>query len=274
MLKYEDKKTYLFYYSNDDLVYHVLKAKENDKVSLNFLLNAFENYITKLASKYTKDKYLLDDLIQEGKIALIYAINKYDYSKSNNFKYYAIMWIKQAINRYYEKIIDDISIPIRKRQIIRKIKKYLNNYEKNSTKNLSNIYYYNNNESNKNFNFEDSGVSLKLLNYEFKYISLENENSLSEENQRSNHEKFFCEKEKDPLNLIEEKIFIENFYKAIDKLDERDKVIISYRFGINNFPELTLKEIAKIFNLSSEAIRKIEKRALEKLKDNFKIFVK
>lgn len=256
MLKYEDRKIYLYNYSNDELICHVMRAKENSEDSLRLLMEIFENYILRLSQKYTKDKYLIDDLVQEGKIALIYAIKKFDYSKSNNFKYYAIMWIKQAINRYYEKIVDDISIPIRKKQIIKKIKKLIRI----------------NKEYNSDYDYEDN-FPKNILNFEYKYISLEDENSINDDLTRKNHEKFSCEREKDPYQRENESYIIEKLYLSLNKLNYKEKIIIYYRFGINNFPELTLKEISRIFNVSSEAIRKMEKKALLKLKSELKGYI-
>jgi|GEM_PF-2022645 RNA polymerase sigma factor (sigma-70 family) len=293
MLKYEEKKLYLNEFTNDEIIYYVIKAKEKDIESLNFLIDLFESYIKNLAKKYSKDKFILDDLIQEGKIALIYAINKYNYSKSTNFKYYAIMWIKQAVYRYYQKIVDDISIPLRKRQIIRKIKKLLNcdsngNFDNNfngtfeikynkisnfiddndcniNSLNLNENYLLENNDK-----FENLMKKKNFLQYDYKFISIENENSSEENYSIYNYEKYNNYKEKDPIEYVEKDNFFEKVYKALENLNDREKIVIFYRFGLNNYPELTLKEISKIYNLSSEAIRKIEKRAIDKLKEKLK----
>jgi len=109
-----------------------------------------------------------------------------------------------------------------------------------------------------------------FLQYDYKFISIENENSSEENYSIYNYEKYNNYKEKDPIEYVEKDNFFEKVYKALENLNDREKIVIFYRFGLNNYPELTLKEISKIYNLSSEAIRKIEKRAIDKLKEKLK----
>lgn len=251
------KKRYYLKILPEELNYIVEKAK-NDDYYFNILCKYFEPLIKKISYRYIKSYKNMEDLIQEGRIGLFYAVKNYDLEKSSNFKIYAIYWIRQSILRSFEKYINTIKIPVRKNKEIRNIKRDV------LRKNLENI------GKKSNYNEVSRSINTDLLKYDYSYVSIEQDYCY-------NHyeEKFYDRiksEAKLPDEIIEEneiKVFLKNL---LDKLTDKEREIIYLRFGLENRPRLTLKEIGDIFNYSSEAIRKMEIRILNKLKTKAKIY--
>lgn len=234
----------------EELNFVVEKAKSDDYF-FDLLCNYFEPIIKKIAYKYIKSYKNVDDLVQEGRIGLFYAVKNYDITKSSNFKIYAIYWIKQSILRSFEKYINTIKIPVRKTKEIRNIKKDISN------------------KANDNGNSE-SIINTDLLKYDYSYVSIEGEYCYNQ-----HEEKYYDRIKSDyklPEELIEENETKSFLKRLLENLNETEREIIYYRFGLENRPRLTLKEIGEIFNYSSEAIRKMEIRILNKLKTKVKIY--
>lgn len=228
--------------ANFDFNHYIKRAKEGDNSSFEKLLSIFKPIINSLASKFLINPSYKDDLIQEGIIGLLCAINKYDESKSQNFGMYAYYWIKQAISRMADKSNSLIRIPIRKNQKIRKLKKDRLLKEK-----------------------LDKNDYNTLVECDFNFISIDN-------NGFNGDDISLLEKipsKDNPIECIENKINYEDFEYLLSTLTERERDIIEKRYGLSSCLPMTLREIAHQYKLTSESIRKIEIQALNKMKRVF-----
>lgn len=220
-----------------NLLQLINKAKEGDNISFNNILDIFKPLIYSLSSKFSVNPSYKEDLIQEGIIGLYCAINKFDVAKSQNFGMYAYYWIKQAISRMADKSNSLIRIPIRKFQKIRKIKK------NNKINELLNSY----------------------VDYDFNFISIDDTGFSGDDHSLAEK----IPSEDNPFKYLENKCNEEDFEYLLSLLNSRERDIIEKRYGLSSSIPMTLREIAHQYKLTSESIRKIEIRALKKMKKAF-----
>ena len=214
--------------------------------------------IIAIAKKYSPHRSILPDLIQEGNIGLLKAIEKFDYRRGFKFSTYATWWIRQSIAKYLAENTRTIRIPVHIIETIYKISKIV------STK-----FYQ---EYGTDPTIEDlariTGMSVEKLAQIFKYmkhpISLESNINNDEdtrlleliENGNSTRPDQYTFN-----NEISEKVKI-----LLSTLSSREEKVIRLRFGIGEKKPYTLEEVGQKFGVSKERIRQIESMALRKLK--------
>ncbi|WP_461642967.1 sigma-70 family RNA polymerase sigma factor [Ligilactobacillus equi] len=263
------------YRDNDELLLEYEKhQKSNPKEALrvrNEIIEANQSLVINLANKYAKSHNMgsleLDDLIFEGNLGLIKAIEKFDSSQGNQLSTYATWWIKQAIYRAVDDQAYLIRIPVHMQENLRKLSRIESKYlciqgtvddravmeelKIDETK-LEEYRRYRQQFGNMvsldtNLNQDEGDSSL----VEF----------LSEEDSIFNNE----------VDTLEEQILIECdkqwLYEIMDqRLKPRERRIIELRYGLNGGEPQTLEEISKVFGVTRERIRQIESKALRKLR--------
>ena len=230
--------------------YELLKKirEENDEQARQLLILSNLRLVISTAKKSLGNGLPLIDLISEGNIGLIKAINKFDYTKGHRFSTYAVWWIKQSIKKAIINTGRDIRIPSYKYEQLAKVNKVITDYVAQHGESPSTSYIA------KEVELKESKVIL-LLNEFQDVISL---NETIGDN-----------------IYLEEKIIQENQLSEMrDLLDntltEREKEILELRYGLYNNKIHTLKEIGSILNITRERVRQIEKKAIIKLKNHFK----
>jgi RNA polymerase primary sigma factor len=214
--------------------------------------------IISIARKYAPRGALLADLIQEGNLGLLKAIEKFDYRRGFKFSTYATWWIRQSITKYLAEHTRTIRIPVHIIEIIYKISKivstkFYQEYGRDPTiEDLANI----------------TGMSIERLNQIFKYVkqplSLEanihhdEDTTLLEFIEDGNSTR---PDEYTFNNELSEKVRI-----LLSTLSSREEKVIRLRFGIGEKEACTLEEVGQKFGVSKERIRQIESMALRKLK--------
>lgn len=234
----------------------MIKAKNGDSVARKMFLEQNLRLVLYFSQFYKRSDIDIEDLIQEGNIGLLIALDKYDINSENTFSTYAGYWIKQKMGRYIDENDGTIRIPIHMRQKMRKLKSTITEYE----------YTYGKTPTNKeladimNMSVED--IEIITRNYEVVSINqiVEGTKDITIED-----------------NIIDESINIEEDYEEKDfadyikyvisnaNLTEKEYNVIKYRYGFNGKP-YTLDEIGKIYNITRERVRQIETKALNKIK--------
>jgi len=221
------------------------------------LIQANLRLVVSIAKKYIGQGVLFMDLVQEGSLGLIKAAERFDYSKNFKFSTYATWWIKQTIIRAISNNARTIRIPVHMTDKIRKYKRM-----------VTTLSFELGREPSENEVAEGLGITLKQLNAIKKAIIKE---PISLETPVT-----------DDLNIgdyIEDKSYNSpdshvknNFLKGsvedlLSTLPEREKQIITYRFGMNGETPKTLEQLGNIMGYSKERIRQLEDAALKHIRE-------
>ena len=224
------------------------------------LIKANLRLVVSIAKKFIGQGVLFMDLVQEGSLGLIKAAEKFDYSKNFKFSTYATWWIRQTIMRAIANNAKSIRIPV---HMIDKIRKY----NKTKTKLLIKTGSEPTDEEiAKEMNLTIEKL-LQIKNSIFTDpISLETPvtDDLTVMDYIEDTKQYSPETQTDK-NLIQK-----NIDELMKLLNEKEKEIITYRFGINNVTPKTLEQLGENLGYSKERIRQLETIALKKIKDNKK----
>ncbi len=222
--------------------------------SRNRLIEANLRLVVSVAKKYIYHHNSLMDLIQEGNLGLMKAVDRFEVERGFKFSTYATWWIKQSISRFISNHSKTIRIPVYVYDALAKIRKikrdYLEKYGKEpDIETISN----------------NSGITESTL----RIISLYMDEIVSLDETIGVSNTTLIESIKDAKNLNpeenNEKIELDEYVNEIlEVLDDREKDIIKMRFGIN-CEEKTLVEIGQVFGITRERVRQIEIRAIKKL---------
>ena len=255
-------------YLNDIQKYELLTKEEEyellrkiredkDEHARHLLILSNLRLVISIAKKSMGNGLLLIDLISEGNIGLIKAINKFDYEKGHRFSTYAVWWIKQSIKKAIINKGRDIRIPSYKYEQLSKVNRTIMEYISEFGETPTTKYIADKTE------LKESKVVL-LLN-EFQDILSLNETI---------GDNIFLEDVIGASDNIEEKIIKEDQLAEMrDLLDnilsDREKEILELRYGLYDNKIHTLKEIGDMLSITRERVRQIEKKAITKLKLHF-----
>ena len=236
--------------------------EEHDDQARQLLILSNLRLVISTAKKLLGNGLPLIDLISEGNIGLIKAINKFDYDKGHRFSTYAVWWIKQSIKKAIINTGRDIRIPSYKYEQLTKVNKVITEYTNRHGEAPSIEYIA------KEVELKETKVVL-LLNEFQDVISLNEtigdniylEDVIGEE--ASVEEEMIKEDQ-----LIEMRELLEKI------LSDRERNILELRYGLYDNKIHTLKEIGEILNITRERVRQIEKKAIIKLKNHFKEYRK
>lgn len=236
--------------------------EENDEQARQLLILSNLRLVISTAKKLLGNGLPLIDLISEGNIGLIKAINKFDYDKGHRFSTYAVWWIKQSIKKAIINTGRDIRIPSYKYEQLTKVNKVITEYTNHHGEAPSIEHIA------KEIELKENKVIL-LLNEFQDVISLNEtigdniylEDVIGED--ASVEEEMIKEDQ-----LIEMRELLEKI------LSDREKKILELRYGLYDNKIHTLKEIGEILNITRERVRQIEKKAIIKLKNHFKEYRK
>ena len=232
------------------------RIQNGDKDSLQKLVDANLRLVVKIAWEYISSGVDLLDLVQEGNLGLIHAARKFDYRKDVRFCTYASLWIKQSICRAIASKRRIIRIPYRKEVMLKKVRLVFDFLlqEKLRFPTCDEVAKY------MNIPYEDV---VEVLSIGENMVSLDNPTA---EAYTSMYE--LCEDyTHTPDRGMLEEAGDANLHELLDNLEERERYVIVKHYGLWKNEKLTLKQIGMILEISSETVRQIEIRALEKLRN-------
>lgn len=220
------------------------------------LIQANLRLVVSIAKKYTGQGVLFMDLVQEGSLGLIKAVEKFDYSKNFKFSTYATWWIKQTITRAISNNSRTIRIPV---HMTDKIRKYKKEYSKLSFE-----------LGREPFDFEVAerlNITEKQLVNIKKSIIKEPISLETPVTDDLNVGDYVEDKSyRSPESQTKSNILKGSVEDLLASLSERERKIINYRFGINGELPQTLEQLGSIMGYSKERIRQLETSALSKIR--------
>ena len=235
-----------------------LRAKEGDVFAKEQLIKANLRFVVAVAKKYRNQGIPLSDLINEGNIGLLTAIEKFDITLGYHFISYAVWWIRQAILKSICEKSRMIRLPLNRANELIQIERMRKKIESETEENAKPE------DIAKELNMDIKLVK-HLMDISKETVSLET--PVFENKDSSNLSEFIRDDRYNSPDVdLEKESLTDIINNVLDTLTDKEKDIIENRFGLNGTQALSLKEIGKKYKLTKERIRQIEKKALNRLR--------
>ena len=234
-----------------------IKAMQGDKNAKNILIECNLRLVISIAKRYSGRGMAMQDLIQEGNLGLIKAVDKFDPKRGFKLSTYATWWIKQSITRAIADQSRTIRLPVHMVETINRYKRISRELEQALGHSPTTQ------EIAAHLNEPESKIA-EIEKFIQAPISLET--PIGEENDSTLGAFLFDENEKSPTDNAINNNLQENIKKSLSTLTPREETVIRLRYGIDDHKPKTLEEVGIIFNVTRERIRQIEAKALRKLR--------
>jgi len=209
-----------------------------------------------IAKKFMNRGLEFGDLIQEGNLGLIKAVEKFDYKRGFKFSTYATWWIKQSISRAIADQSRVIRIPIHMIETITKINRAIKHLMQ---------------ELDREPTYEEIAEFTNLTIDKVKQALEAQKEPISMDKPVDHDDKtilaeYIVDTENNPLEYTRSQVLKERLEEVLLTLSKRERKILEYRFGLNGHPPKTLEEVGAIFGITRERVRQIEAKAIKRLR--------
>jgi len=251
--------------SGNDQIQLAIKAKAGDQRAMQKLVECNLRFVISIAKDHAYTGMPLEDLIQEGNLGIIKAVDKFDADKGYKFISYAVWWIRQAILQSAYESGNTVRLPVNRINAINKVSKATESLTKelgrNSTIKEISDFYINDETGDTELTEKEIKNAYSDSNHE---VSLNS--TVSDESATELHESIAG----DGLMIMESDMNKHSLNSEIDdvlgELTEREEIILKMYFGIGDYEEMTLAEIGESIGLTNERVRQIKEFSLKKLR--------
>lgn len=244
--------------SHDQEMELALRIRNGDETARQRLVNANLRLVVSVAEKYTKDEHLLLDLIQEGNVGLMMAVDKFSSSYNVHFSTYAYPWITQYILRYIQSKLPAIYLPSRKEEEVRRLKKSRSYLQMMLGREPS---------VGELATYMDVSESLvrKTLSYCYAYSSLHTE---IKEGEGITCEDLLVDERSSMEQTGFRNLVAADVRRMVEDLPKAERQVIYYRFNFDkDTPKLrTFRQVSGRIGCSAETARKLEMKAMQSLR--------
>ncbi len=232
-------------------------AAQGDEASKEKLVNANLRFVVNVAKKYQNQGLPLSDLINEGNIGLMNAIERFDVEKGYHFISYAVWWIRQAILKAISEKARMIRLPLNRANELVQIDKARKELQSGKAEDPEV-------QEIADATMMDKDHVANLINISQDLVSLET--PVYADKGASQLGDFIEDRDyRAPEEVAMENSLKDDINKVLRTLSEKEAEIIQYRYGLNGRTPLSLKDIGDKYNLTKERIRQIEKKAIKRL---------
>lgn len=233
------------------------KAGKGDASARDRLVEANQRFVVRMAISYRNQGLSVADLIQEGNLGLIEAIDRYDMKRECRLISYAAWWIRLFMQRAIEQKSRTVTIPINKVSTLKKIK----NFEYCFTK-----------SKGRSPTYEEIGKGIGMPKDKVEYIANLGTSTVSIQAKDDDEAQSIEDQlEVDDAGPLRYRVWLEELNRrvarALDMLTPREKAVIRCRFGLNDDEPASLRQAGRRLGLSAEGVRQIQVQAMNKLRD-------
>jgi len=251
--------------NGDEQTKLAVEAREGSQLALKKLVESNLRFVLSIAKEYTYTGMPLEDIIQEGNLGLIKAVDRFDETKGFKFISYAVWWVRQSILQSSYETGSSVRLPVNRINAINKVIKATESLSKElsrepTVKEISDFYFNKENgksdlsEKDVRSAYADNGIEISL------------NTTVSDESGTELHESLAGEGLKEMENDMNKHALQTEIDDVLDELTEREETILRMYFGIDGNEEMTLAEIGEKINLTNERVRQIKEFALKKLR--------